>query len=263
MDDRLRQLQLAELGILDEFIRVCEKHGLQYFLTGGTLLGAIRHQGFIPWDDDIDVAMPLKDYLRLLTLRNEFGPGYRLDSEALDEECPYNYSKLYDRSLVFDPTPGYGPPEIYIDIYPILPSRSPGRAARLCMNLISVMGYALQVKCGWDRYEPYKNKSAAFAYSVFRRLSAKQLRSLRRRFTRWLTSEGTGYAFSPGGKYGEKEIFPSDWFTCAHTAEFESRVCSVPADWDGFLRQHYGEYETLPDESGSVRADKGCRHVQG
>lgn len=261
MDDRLRQLQLAELGILDEFIRVCEKHGLQYFLTGGTLLGAIRHQGFIPWDDDIDVAMPLKDYLRLLSLRDEFGPGYRLDSEELDAACPYNYCKLYDCSVVFDPLPQNGPPEIYIDIYPILPSRPPCRAAKLCMNLISVIGYALQVKCGWDRYVPYKNKPAACAYSVVGRLSAKRLRRMRRRFTRCLTNEGAGYVFSPGGKYGEKEIFPADWFDKMQPLSFENRVCPAPAAWDAFLRQHYGDYGILPDEGGRMKPHKGCRPV--
>ena len=263
MDDRLRQLQLAELRILDEFIRVCEAHSLQYYLTGGTLLGAVRHQGFIPWDDDIDVAMPWRDYHQLLSLQHKFSLAYRLDSEELDEECPYNYCKLYDRSVVFDPLPRYGPPEIYIDIYPILPSRSPSRAAKLCMNLISVIGYVLQVKCGWDQYVPYRNKFAACAYSVFRRLSAKRLRSLRRRFTQWLTREGAGYAFSPGGKYGEKEIFPADWFDQVQPLSFENRECPVPVAWDAFLRQHYGDYEIPPDEDGRGKPHKGCRPTAG
>ena len=62
MDQKLRQLQLVELEILNEFVRICDEYKLQYFLVGGTLLGAVRHQGFIPWDDDIDVAMPRQDY---------------------------------------------------------------------------------------------------------------------------------------------------------------------------------------------------------
>ena len=58
----LEQLHKIQLEILDEFIRICDKHNLEYYLVGGTLLGAIRHKGFIPWDDDIDVAMMRKDY---------------------------------------------------------------------------------------------------------------------------------------------------------------------------------------------------------
>ena len=262
MDDKLRQLQLAELEILDEFIRVCEQHGLRYFLTGGTLLGAVRHQGFIPWDDDIDVAMPRDDYRKLIALRQEFRAVFRLDSEEFDADCPYNYCKLYNRSVVFDPPPETGPGEIYIDIYPILPARYPGRCAKLCMNTISVIGYVMQVKCGRDEYRPYKNRSAAFAYSVLANMPVKTLRSLRRRLTQWLTAEGAGYSVSPGGKYGDRELFPADWFANAKTAEFEGRACTVPVKSDDFLRQHYGDYETPPDENGKAQTHTGCRRLR-
>lgn len=65
--NKLRQLQLTELDLLRETTRICDELGLTYYLTGGTLLGAIRHHGFIPWDDDIDIAMPREDYERLFT----------------------------------------------------------------------------------------------------------------------------------------------------------------------------------------------------
>ena len=60
-DSALRRMQLEELAILREFVQICMRHGLRYYIIGGTLLGAIRHGGFIPWDDDIDVAMPRPD----------------------------------------------------------------------------------------------------------------------------------------------------------------------------------------------------------
>ena len=77
IDSRLRKLQMAELEILKEFVRLCEAHGLQYYLVGGTLLGAVRHKGFIPWDDDIDVAMPRGDYDRFAQIApKELDPRY-------------------------------------------------------------------------------------------------------------------------------------------------------------------------------------------
>jgi len=67
----LRKLQLAELDILKEFVVLCQRNDLQYYIIGGTLLGAVRHSGFIPWDDDIDIAMPRKDYDKLLDILKE------------------------------------------------------------------------------------------------------------------------------------------------------------------------------------------------
>lgn len=68
----LRTLQLRELDLLLEFRRVCDLFGLRYYLTAGTLLGAVRHKGFIPWDDDIDVAMPRSDYDKLARLASQY-----------------------------------------------------------------------------------------------------------------------------------------------------------------------------------------------
>lgn len=62
----LREIQLATLDILKEVVKVCDRHGLTYYLSGGTLLGAVRHGGFIPWDDDLDIELPWKDYKKFL-----------------------------------------------------------------------------------------------------------------------------------------------------------------------------------------------------
>ena len=62
----LRVLQMAELDLMKLFVRICEKHKLRYYMIGGTMLGAVRHKGFIPWDDDMDVGMPRPDYERFL-----------------------------------------------------------------------------------------------------------------------------------------------------------------------------------------------------
>ena len=101
IDSRLRKLQMAELEILKEFVRLCEAHGLQYYLVGGTLLGAVRHKGFIPWDDDIDVAMPRGDYDRFSQIApKELDPRYFYQCPDTDPHYFLTYANSTRGSLL-------------------------------------------------------------------------------------------------------------------------------------------------------------------
>ena len=122
-EDKTRKLQLCELDMLLEFRRICEKHKLQYFLCSGTLLGAVRHKGFIPWDDDVDVCMPLKDYKQfLLVAANELDDRYFLQTFETDEGCNFGFSKIRRNNTTYIPdhlAGGYSHQGIWIDIFPM------------------------------------------------------------------------------------------------------------------------------------------------
>lgn len=93
--EKLRKIQLIELDLLIEFDKVCRENNLKYYTIFGTLLGAVRHQGFIPWDDDLDVAMPRRDYEALRKIRNEmFQQPYFLQFPGEDEGYWFSYAKL-------------------------------------------------------------------------------------------------------------------------------------------------------------------------
>ncbi len=89
-----KKLWAVLLDLLLQFDSVCKKHGLRYFLNSGSLLGAIRHKGFIPWDDDIDVEMPRDDYEKLMTLSDEYKYPYFLQTPFTDKNSAYSFAKL-------------------------------------------------------------------------------------------------------------------------------------------------------------------------
>lgn len=117
----LREEQLIELNILKEFADFCDANNLNYYLDSGTLIGAVRHQGFIPWDDDIDVCFLRKDYERFIKLMAQ--QNNRLSEHIvleLEDDSLYPYLKLVDTRTVLIEYPKTNPVEtgIYIDVFP-------------------------------------------------------------------------------------------------------------------------------------------------
>lgn len=121
MEYDIRPLQLRTLKLLRQFQEVCREHGLRWYATAGTMLGAVRHAGFIPWDDDMDIAMPRPDYDRLIAHAAEWLPRpMELVCAELDESYPLPFAKLQDASTTIlerPHLPFLG--GIYIDIFPI------------------------------------------------------------------------------------------------------------------------------------------------
>lgn len=118
----LNPLQNEQLKILKIFVDYCEEHNLRYFMAAGSLIGAVRHRGFIPWDDDIDVGMPRKDYDRFIKMaKDHFNGDIFLQTYKTDPRYPYNFAKLRNSNTTFiEDTYQFVKMNqgIYIDIFP-------------------------------------------------------------------------------------------------------------------------------------------------
>jgi hypothetical protein len=247
----IRPLQDVEYDILKELDKVCRKNGFTYFLAFGTMLGAVRHQGFIPWDDDIDVIMPLEDYNKLELLRDEcFHEPYFLQSYESEPACRLCYKKLRrsDTTLIAgslaDKKVNHG---INIDIYPYI-HLADGTIKRTIQYLNAMVYMLLTVS------QPPKNHRGLYAKGARILLSVipdKMKDSMRKyTFKKMTKYEGTKteYVFFVIGQLKVmKECYKREWFVGSEHLKFVDREFPVPKGYKDFLKTRYGkDYMNLP-----------------
>lgn len=244
-DDELRALQMEELNILRAFRRVCEEQGLRYCLTGGTLLGAVRHKGFIPWDDDGDVEMFREDYERFISLGvNALGPGYVCQSTATDPEAPRYFAKLRSETLV-------GKRTAFVDVFPL--DKCPDRKALAILQMkgVRLMSAALMAReldgfeCGYSRW--YMRA----LFQVMCRVPSGVLVKLRDGIRRFFGLFASGRKVcNADGRYSYPgEVREMSWYGEEAALEFEGERFSAPCGWDALLTNMFGNYMTPPPES--------------
>jgi lipopolysaccharide cholinephosphotransferase len=241
-----RDLQLAELEILKEFKRMCERHSLRYFLAYGSLLGAIRHQGFVPWDDDIDVAMPRTDYERFSALAcSELDERYSWQTYLTDPHYPYMFGKLVRNGteLRQRPTEHLRMQQgIHIDVFPLegIPNRAVPRiiqrlAVRMC-----------QIRLGADMTHSLLKRVLLKAVKVVPRTWAVNRYEGMARHFRYDDSKVT---LSPAGPYGyHRESVPRYWLGDGEQLQFEDIEALGPKRWHDYLTHVYGDYMQWPPE---------------
>jgi lipopolysaccharide cholinephosphotransferase len=236
----LRRQQLIMLDMLKELDRICRKYDIPYFLFWGTLLGAIRHDGFIPWDDDLDVAMLRKDYLRLMkVLPSELPDDIALQSNDTDSNYFYFLAKLRHKKSHLENEPfadAFKERGIFIDIFPL------------------------------DQLLPWTHKLRfqSLAYNFYRtgngnEKALKKIRALTRfnrhvpfpvlRFMSRLAGAKTlmcDYGIPFHKEHRLEDIFPLT------THVFEGMETFVPGNSDAVLRSLYGDYMRLPDDLDNI-----------
>ncbi len=260
----LRKVQLCQLEIAKEFRRVCTALGLRYFLDSGTLLGAVRHKGFIPWDDDLDVGMLRNDYERFLREAPAvLSAAFSLQTWKSDEHYGLAFAKLRMKHTVYiENAAQFSDAEngIYIDIFPY--DSYPAAAAERRWQGMRYIVYrrAMLVKSGytpWVMSTGIKRLMKRIAYVPFEFFSVffsrqQLINSYERACTRF-NSVRTGYVYEQAGasKYG-KWVIPDRCFIEFCELPFEGELFMCPKDYDTYLTAAYGDYMTLPPEDKRV-----------
>lgn len=254
--EQQKELHDILLDMLDEFCRVCNENNLTYYLIGGSCLGAVRHKGFIPWDDDIDVGMPRKDFEKFnIIAQKKLKGGLFLQNFKTDPNYYYEFCKIRNSNTTYiedglsDLDINHG---LFLDVFPIdyVPN-----------TVLSKAEFRIK-RAMYDNYinEYYKGKpkQASFqkkAMSLFAKIAIKDVfeaKDKRNELFKKISYQPTEYIANFYGAWAKKEIVPADVFSEGVDALFEGRTVRVPTNYDAYLSHVYGNYMQLPPENKRV-----------
>ena len=250
-----RRLWSVEQDILDEIHRVCMGNGLRYSLAYGTLLGAVRHKGFIPWDDDIDVMMPREDYDRFIEAWDpQAHPDYILQTEDCSPDYNNNFAKLRKDHTTFLQYEAQAKRQfhkgIYVDIFPV-DRKAPGvfaeklQYALFAVSLLFNRGYPSGRKGMFGAGE--KILLGLIPKSLYQRISIKVGKLSRR----WNDRKDLNLV-APNTIEFCRKYYPPDTFEHLSMIEFNKKQYCAVSDYENILRTDYGEYMQLPPEEERV-----------
>ena len=238
-----------QLEVLAEFDRLCRRHDLTYYLAYGTLLGAVRHGGYIPWDDDIDVMMPRGEYDRLHQVFQAAAPVHlTLDSLMTRADWPFPYAKVsHDRTEMFEPLQDPLPLGVNVDVFPLdaVPSNRFARA--LQAMALRLLRWAVELRYiaavrGRDWHHPL---AIAVGKPVLRLVPVRVLPAA---FTR-VAQVGRASRDRVGVRVGSFDwSVPAPALGVPTELRFESMRLLAPAEPDAVLTAVYGDYRQLPPE---------------
>ena len=262
MELSIREIQEISLEILHTIANICEEQHFRYALIYGTLIGAVRHHGYIPWDDDVDIMMPRPDYDRLLgylKLHIQEYPNLRVFNREECSEYPYMITRISDERYIIkmenEKPFGMG---VFIDIYPydgLGNTKEEAVKYGLKGDRLSSFCYqATRDHFAMETTTSIIRKIVKFPVFIYAKLRGKEYFQNKldklARVKEYDSSEYVGCVIWLS--WGEKDIFPRKWFDETILMPFDKYEFRVPKYYDEVLRHEYGDYMQLPPEKDRV-----------
>ncbi len=233
----IRHIQQLTLSIFATFAELCKKNNLSYYLLGGSMLGAVRHQGFIPWDDDIDVGMPREDYQKMLVAAPEQLPTNLIVMNSLDYDAfPYDFTKIIEECGDHE--------TVFLDIFPLdgCPSDNPKVIRRYYrwFNMLRTMknSHFMQLKG--------KPLHKRIAVRLLRVIPLATYRKWMERYLLRYSPDDSPAIGNYSGRWGAREIMPKTFYGAPTPVLFEHDTYFGVECPDDYLRTLYGDYRKLP-----------------
>lgn len=258
-EETLKHLQKVQLMILKDFIEICEKNDLEYYAYGGTVLGAIRHEGFIPWDDDIDILMLREDYEKFLEIMdNSQSKKYEILNIDKNEDYHYMFSKLslkgtkFRNSWCLKKSFNVG---INIDIFVFdyIPSNDISfKILKRKIRILKKIGYILEIIQN-DYYNSTLKKIIIYIIKAVFSLLNINNKTYTRFYNQILNqlqkkSDKSNLLVYDLAAISYDEPLKVDTIKPARKVKFESIEINVPNDYDTYLKINFGDYMKLPPE---------------
>ncbi len=254
----LRSLQMVCLDILKEIDRICKKHNILYWMEGGSMLGAVRHHGFIPWDDDLDIAMFREDYNRFLKIApQELKSDYFLQTEETDPDYPLFFAKVRKNNTFLDEkqlSQFQIHKGIFVDIFPV--DRMPMTESQIKRHRIYLwLLFRLYFQTG-KRVLPVSSVLSKPGISSFLkhiRFNKIKLRNyINKIYTKYNSREQYRYTSSWTMSQKMSWLYKKEWHDSFIEVEFEDMTARIPGGYHELLTHAYGDYMTPPPKEKQV-----------
>lgn len=250
----IEEAKKIELDILDFIDSFCKEHGINYCINYGTLIGAIRHKGFIPWDDDIDLSMTRENYERFIQLFSEKQSRYQILSLETDDQYFNNFIKIVDPTTKIIDTRNTKTYDsgVFIDIFP-MDTFNDTKVVDICYKLESfkLLSFSKHKNIVYGDSK-LKDLIRTLFWIFFRPVSPRFFANqIEKQIQKYRVEDGKYIAFIPS-KLKEKEIFPRDMFDELIEIPFEHLVLPAPKRFDVVLKQFYDDYMTVPPKEKQI-----------